>query len=203
MLVEEPRTAPGAHAIRAALRAVYGDARSVDSGPAQPWRHGGPDPLDGITVYRCAEGRPHWHFVTFGFSELYAKESDDPDVSGWGFELSLRLACALGERRPPDWGAPFLQSLARVVFEHSRPFRRGAVLEFGGPIVAGIKTDVTALVMGRDPKLGESRGPNGRLEFLIPIGITTREVPPEGASADALLAMIAKRNPMMITDLGV
>ena len=44
----------------------------------------------GISIYR-AEDPPHWHFVTYGFSELYSKESDDPAVSGWGFELTFRL----------------------------------------------------------------------------------------------------------------
>ena len=30
--------------------------------------------------------------MTYGFSELHRKVFEDLDVSGWGFELSLRLA---------------------------------------------------------------------------------------------------------------
>ncbi len=53
---------------------------------------GGPDPLRGISAYKRAEPIPHWHFITYGFSELYEKKSSNKTVSGWGFELTLRLA---------------------------------------------------------------------------------------------------------------
>jgi len=35
---------------------------------------------------------PHWHIVGYGMSELYAKETDDPEESGWGFELTFRVS---------------------------------------------------------------------------------------------------------------
>ena len=55
-------------------------------------------------------------------SELYAKESDDPEVSGYGFELTFRLAMEPGEvadanAEPPTWALNFLQNLARYVFQ--------------------------------------------------------------------------------------
>ncbi|MFX7739968.1 suppressor of fused domain protein [Acinetobacter baumannii] len=31
---------------------------------------GGPDPIDGVSVYRSENGGAHWHYVTYGFSEL-------------------------------------------------------------------------------------------------------------------------------------
>ena len=52
---------------------------------------GGNDPLDGISVYTAKEPIEHWHFVTYGFSELYEKETGDPENSGFGFELTFRL----------------------------------------------------------------------------------------------------------------
>ena len=58
---------------------------------------GGNDPLDGISVYWADAPVPHWHYVTYGFSELYAKESSDADASGYGFELTFRLAAEAGE----------------------------------------------------------------------------------------------------------
>ena len=36
--------------------------------------------LSGISAYKNVDPCPHWHFVTYGFSELWAKESADPDV---------------------------------------------------------------------------------------------------------------------------
>jgi hypothetical protein len=49
---------------------------------------GGNDPLDGISVY---DGGDFWHFVTYGFSDLYEKETKDPEWSGFGFELTMKL----------------------------------------------------------------------------------------------------------------
>ncbi|MFV2172583.1 suppressor of fused domain protein [Actinomadura sp. LOL_016] len=60
------------------------------------WTLGGPDPLDGISVYPRADPVPHWHFVSYGMSELYEKTSSNADESGWGFEFTFRLV-----RDPP------------------------------------------------------------------------------------------------------
>src|SRR5262245_58672455 len=100
--VEEPDDfAPGWHAIDAACERLYPDQTEplhVASAPHPPIGEG---LIYGISAYR-AKDPAHWHFVTYGFSELYAKESDDPEVSGWGFELTFRLARGR-EELPPNW----------------------------------------------------------------------------------------------------
>jgi len=40
---------------------------------------------------------PHWHYITFGFTELYGKTSPNREISGYGFELTFRL-----KRTPED-----------------------------------------------------------------------------------------------------
>lgn len=45
-------------------------------------------PLDGISVYN---GGDYFHFVTYGLSELYEKQNGNPERSGYGFELTLKL----------------------------------------------------------------------------------------------------------------
>src|SRR3954447_25848966 len=91
--VEQAPRALGWGGIDAALAKVYG--------PGEPPYHygtllsaalGGQDPLQGISVYQRERPVPHWHYATYGFSELYEKESDDPEYSGFGFELTFRLA---------------------------------------------------------------------------------------------------------------
>lgn len=59
-------------------------------------RLGGDDPLDGISIFR---GDGYYHFVTFGFSELYEKESDDMEYSGYGFELTFKLKMTEEQKR--------------------------------------------------------------------------------------------------------
>lgn len=53
---------------------------------------GGEDPLEGISVY---DGGNFWHFVTYGFSELFEKESENKEYSGYGFELTVKLKKAV------------------------------------------------------------------------------------------------------------
>ena len=48
----------------------------------------GGDPLDSINVY---ESDDFYHFVSYGLSELYEKESEDKEYSGYGFEFTLKL----------------------------------------------------------------------------------------------------------------
>ena len=42
--------------------------------PVEAHRADGNDPLDGISIY---DGGDFWHFVTFGFSDLYEKHPED------------------------------------------------------------------------------------------------------------------------------
>ncbi|WP_256843440.1 suppressor of fused domain protein, partial [Pseudomonas aeruginosa] len=78
---------PGWDAINAALSPLYAGQEPRHYGTALPYTLGGQDPLDGISVYWADAPVPHWHYITYGFSELYAKESSDAAASGYGFEL--------------------------------------------------------------------------------------------------------------------
>ena len=80
------------------------------------WRLGGKDPLDGISVY---DGGDYFHFVTFGFSELYEKESKDYEYSGYGFELTLKLKKSSLINKDDEIGCicGILQSLAKISYE--------------------------------------------------------------------------------------
>src|SRR5262245_34756174 len=95
--------APGWGAIDRALAQHYGTILC--------YALGGDDPLQGISAYLSEEGRPHWHYVTYGYSELYDKESDNPDESGWGFEMTFRLARRANRKKTPVWPMNFLQNL--------------------------------------------------------------------------------------------
>ena len=77
--------APGWDAITAAAAALHGAAEEVHRAPVPGPAFGGG--VQGISAYRAPD---HWHFVTYGLSELYDKIGDDPTTSGWGYELTLR-----------------------------------------------------------------------------------------------------------------
>ena len=100
--------APGWDAIDDALRTIYGDQEPRHFGTIVPFSLGGKDPIYGISAYKVAAPRPYWHIVTYGFSELWQKEWEDPEVSGFGFELTMRVACGPDDENPPNWSLNFL-----------------------------------------------------------------------------------------------
>ena len=92
----------GFDAISGAARALYPGQEGVYYGTLIPYTLGGGDPLDGVEIWKSERGVPHWHYITYGFTELYEKESGDPDESGYGFELTFRLKRGM-EEAPPVW----------------------------------------------------------------------------------------------------
>lgn len=168
--------AVGWGAIDQALQKIYGEQEPHHYGTLISYMLGGNDPLDGISVYIAKEPIEHWHYVTYGFSELYEKESEDPEYSGFGFELTLRLAKAEDETEPPAWALNLLQNLARYVFNSGNVFRNGDYMDVNGPICLDSDTALTALAFTYDVELSSIDTPNGKVEFIQVVGITADEL---------------------------
>src|ERR1700693_3699698 len=132
-----PDDSPGWNAINRALWPIYKGREPRHFGTIIPYALGGPDPIHGISAYKNEEPLPHWHFVTFGFSDLWSKESSDPEVSGFGFELTFRPLCQAWDQKPPNFALSFLQNVGRYVFETGRSFGVGHTVPLNGPIQEG------------------------------------------------------------------
>ncbi len=104
----------GFDAVSRALERLYSGQEGIFYRTVIPYALGGKDPLDGIEVWKSEHGVPHWHYVTYGFTELYEKESDISQESGYGFELTFRLKRG-AEEQPPAWPVNLLQNLALYV----------------------------------------------------------------------------------------
>ncbi len=194
--------APGWSAIDAALAPIYHGREPLHYAPPLPLVAGGNDPLDGISVYTRTDP-PHFHFVSYGFTELYEKQSDDPEVSGFGFELTFRLARAADEDTPPPWALNLLQNLARYVFKSGNTFSAGHKMNLNGPIALGHDTAIAAIAFTTDPELGVIESPFGIAEIVQIVGITFDEY--ELAirwDTAAMLEVLAQRSPLFVTDLG-
>jgi hypothetical protein len=204
-MADEPNNAneaPGWDAIDAALWPIYGEREPVHMGTIIRWAEGGPDPIHGISAYKNADPSPHWHFVTYGFSELWDKESSDPEVSGFGFELTFRLACKAREKKPPMWVFSFLQNLGRYVFETGNCFGVGHTMPLNGPIRQGASTLIQAISFVHDPQLPPMRTPNGRVEFLQIVGLTMDELEAITSwNGAAFLELRRRDDPLLLTDL--
>jgi len=173
----DPEEAPGWAAIDGALEPIYGSEEPpFHYAPSAPAFLSN-DPLNGISVYKSnAFGRDHWHFITYGFSELYDKETDDPSTSGYGFELTIRVARDASEAEPSPWTFNFLQNLGRYVFSSGNVFEPGHYMNLNSPIAIGSETKIRGIAFMAEPELPKIATPNGSVEFIQIVGITEDEI---------------------------
>ncbi|MCZ8519751.1 MULTISPECIES: suppressor of fused domain protein [Paenibacillus] len=200
--MNEEAASHGWDAIDQAMSKLYGDQEPKHYGTLIRYSLGGPDPLDGISAYKAEQPLPHWHFVTYGFTELYDKESDDAEHSGYGFELTMRLKREETEEEPPGWALNLLQNMGRYVFRSGNVFRSGDYLDANGPICLGADTKLTALAFIEDPELPAMDTPNGQVQFLQMVGITGDELEAMQIwNTLGVLKACEEHMPLYITDL--
>jgi suppressor of fused len=165
--------------------------------PTAPRNVGGATALAGISGYRAANPT-HWFLVTYGLSELFAKESLHPEISGWGLELTWRLGGPGGER--PDWALNVLARIANEISTSGDPKQPGDRIDTGAPLMPG--SDLSALAFVTDPQLGVITTPHGRVRFLQVVGLTADELAlARRWRTEGVLAAPAERNPLLMTDL--
>ncbi|MEV6241507.1 suppressor of fused domain protein [Lentzea sp. NPDC051838] len=179
---------PGWDAIQSAVEATV---------PAQEPLHWGTNNLPGQGVYGLSayRGDDHWFLVTFGLSELFTKDSDNPAVSGFGIELTMRIPLT---DTPPTWAPNLLKKLGDYVHSSGRVFAEGHRMDPGGPITGAPGTNLTALAFTEDPALGTIDTPHGTLQFLTVVGITVDEL--NRAKASSTTAVLAGLGPLLVTD---
>jgi len=188
------------------LEQLYPNQEPQHFGTAISYDLGGKDPLDGISIYESKKQAGHFHFVSYGFSELYYDEdSAGEEFSKFGFELTFRLKKDEKEKNPNlNWAMALMQNLAKYVFNSNEWFDEYHFIPANGPIRLGYDTDMTALAFVADPELGAIQTPNGEVKFLQLVGLTTAEF--EGLkenpdSMEELILKLQQTNPLLITDL--
>lgn len=192
-LREAAGEALGWDAIEAAVTAVVGEQEPLHWATENLPGQGG---VYGLSAYRVDD---HWLLVTYGLTELFGKDSDDPQVSGWGFELTMRVPATAAQ--PPSWPLRLLTQLGRYVFSTGNAFTSGHRLDPRGPITGSPDTRLTAVAMTNDPQLGPINTPYGTARFLAVVGITADELDRMKASSTAtVLTELASRSPLLITD---
>jgi len=193
--------APGWDAIDAACNALYPDQPEPLHYPITPHPPFGTGLVYGISAYRAKGPPAHWHYVTYGFSDLYEKTDAESKVSGRGFELTLRVARGR-ERTPPAWAMSLLNNLSVYVRRSGNWFGSGHMLDLNGPICLGADTLIRAIAFDTDPQLGTVDTPNGRVEFLQVVGLALDEHAACGDWHTArVLDLLRETDPLLVTDL--
>lgn len=170
--------APGWDAIDKLCDKVYPNQKNPKHyGAMIKWRLGGNDPLDGISVY---DGGDYWHFITYGLSELYEKESEDKEWSGYGMEFTLKLKKDHYENEEDEIRCicGILQSIARITFTQGELFNVYEYLYTGQTTGIDSKgtSNITGFITIPDDKFVEINTPNGKVRFVEFIGVTDNEL---------------------------
>ena len=174
----EVMEAPGWNAIDELCDKVYPNQKNPKHyGTIIKWIFGGNDPLDGISVY---DGGTYWHFITYGLSELYEKESEDKEWSGYGMEFTLKLKKDHYENEEDEIRCicGILQSIARITFTQGELFNVYEYLYTGQTTGIDSKgtSNITGFITIPDDKFVEINTPNGRVRFVEVIGVTDNEI---------------------------
>lgn len=172
-------TAPGWDAITISSATVYPGQTPHRWATVLSRSLGRDDPLDLIAVYRATDPQPHWHYITYGLSDLYCAPDPMCRTSGFGFELTFRLADPAAVdpgAHPPVWPTSLLSNLAGYVVDTSNAFAPGHFISTNGPLTTSVPTELVALGFVEDPDLGTISTPRGQVQFLQAVGLTADEV---------------------------
>lgn len=191
----------GRDAISRTLDVLYKGRQPRRYDNPQPASPGRQDPLDAVCVWQRAEPVTHWHYISYGLTDLYDKQSAG-SASGFGFELTLRLAADPRSLEPPLWPMHLLQSLARYVVRTRNTFHDGHRMSANGPITLGSPTALCSMAFVEDPELPALDTPNGSVSFLQVVGLTLdEEAVAHKWDTRKLLATMLPYMPLYTTDL--
>lgn len=112
----QTEAAPGWDAITSVFEEAYpGQTKPIHRAPFVLRMHDVSEnaaAFDGVSAYDAGD---HWHFVTYGLTELYGKENEDSNVSGFGYELTFKLPKVSDS--PPLWAFDFLEAIGKQVWK--------------------------------------------------------------------------------------
>lgn len=203
-----PVQAPGWAAIDRALGMLYPGQVPHQFTSERAYDLEGQAPLPAVAVYE-APGPAHWHFVSYGLTELFEKSSPDPEHSGFGFELTLRLPRREGEDTPPAWAVRLMQALGHYVLSGHAGLDTGHVIDLGGPLAPSQAGEggehkacaLEGVVLVPDPRLGPIGTPFGRVLFLQLFGLARDELEPMvGWDLQRKVGLVMEYDPLAITD---
>jgi hypothetical protein len=199
-----PVEAPGWAAIDRACLSMYPGQVPHQFASERAYDLEGTAPLPAISVWEAA-GPPHWHYVGYGLTELFAKSSPVATISGLGYELCLRVPRSAGEDAPPTWPLHLLQGVAHYAMSGHRDIETGDVIDLAGPITGrdeAMATELEGVVCIPDA-LGKIATPHGSVLFLLMVGLARDELEMlQGWDPQRRIGLVAAAAPSGTTDPG-
>ena len=183
--------------IKSKLEMIYGDEDPLVFSPFDSPEFGDAF-LRGFEVYRSENGGPHWHYISYGFTDI-ANGSEEGS-----FELTFRLKQE--DEHVPQWPFHLMNNIARYVSSADTGFSHGHYIDCNGPICLPSEgqtgTKLVALGFVIDEELGVLETKHGKLNMLQAIGLTGDELSSLIQwSGKSFLHQVMIWIPMGITDL--
>jgi hypothetical protein len=188
---------PGVTAILDAWQSAAGGAEPVVMRFAFGTELGGA--LEAVAGYPAGD---RWTLVTLGLTELGEKATRFPDISGYGFEFTMRLPRAQSTTLPPEWPRRVLNALAERM-RAGADFGPGDWVVTGGPLAGeAANAPLTSLAIAYDPQVARIATPNGSVDFLTVVGLTTAEgeAAQQAGAVQPIVDEIRARDPLLTTD---
>lgn len=146
-------------------------------------------------------GPDHWFYVTYGLTELWGKDSDDPEVSGFGYELTMRVRRSPADETPPEWPFRALILLAQYVRGGPQELWLGDRIRLVDGVTGDADSALTTLAVTADPVVTPIETPNGRVAFWQAVALTDADVEEaKRSTTDAVLERLAVDDPLLIVD---
>jgi suppressor of fused len=174
MAIVVSQSEPGRASIDAALDRIYQGTQKDYRFGLKPASGETESPLAEVVVYRNLKPVPHWHYVTYGLSELGAKTSSDPKLSGFGVEYTLRLFDA--SKDPPTWPINLLRWIAKRVRATRNPYDPGHSMDLPAGMLEEMSPGVEGLAFYEDEELRTITTPNGTVRFVNAIPLMAGEL---------------------------
>jgi hypothetical protein len=202
--------------IEQALKELHGDELVAWLKPAQETIDECGGLFVGTRVYRAERPSPHWHYVSFGLSDLQGIEGVDESVSeesrtsGYGFELSCRVPWVFQKQglfrravppvAAPTWPSALFEHLARYIFSKQSFFEAGHHFDLQGPLDG--QGRLTAVVFADDPLLAPRLARNGSVKWLQIVGLDADELRAlQSWDAKSFTSLMAEKDPLLQTDV--
>lgn len=105
-----------------------------------------------------------------------SKISKDKMISGFGFELTMRVAFYNPDEEPPKWPASLMQALASFVFQSKNVYNDGDHTAWICPLDGNKDSQIQHLLMTLDPQLQETHTKLGGVKFIQLVGVCNEEL---------------------------
>lgn len=125
------------------------------------------------------EDNPDYAKVVEPLIDIYPDRSKieiDRMISGFGFELTMRVASYSLDEGPPMWPGKLMQALASFVFQSKNVFNDGDHTAWVCPLDGNPDSRIQHLLMTLDPQLQETKTSLGKVKFIQLVGVCDEEL---------------------------